>query len=230
MDRPDWQWDEMQQVGVDYTDIAEVEAYDGRMAKLRDVDAENAEMFEMLNLPSGAKILEIGCGTGRFARAAAKAGYEVTAVDVSQVMLEYVESKIEQEGGVIKTEHAGFLTMDFEEGSFDAVVSGLALHHLPDVWKYAALLNIASVLKPKGGFILRDVVFACKENERPEVCMDNFVEVVPGDMRRASAKHAATEFSTYDWIMEGLLERAGLQIISATNPSGFLAVYHCKRL
>lgn len=229
MNMPDWQWDEMQQVGVDYTDIAEVESYDNRMAKLRDVDAENSEMLQIMDLPAGAKVLEIGCGTGRFARAAAKAGYDVTAVDVSKVMLEYVESKIENQSGVIKTKHAGFLTMDFQEDSFDAVVSGLALHHLPDVWKYAALLNIAKVLKNGGEFILRDVVFVCEENQRPEVCMDNFVEVVPGAMRQASAKHAATEFSTYDWIMEGLIERAGFEIISETNPSGFLAVYHCRR-
>jgi hypothetical protein len=37
---PDWHWNEMQQVGTDYNDLAEVEAYDERMAtfRFRDVD------------------------------------------------------------------------------------------------------------------------------------------------------------------------------------------------
>ncbi len=34
---PKWQFNEMNQVGVDYTDISEVEAYDSRMKKLRNV-------------------------------------------------------------------------------------------------------------------------------------------------------------------------------------------------
>lgn len=67
---PEWQWNEMQQVGTDYTDLAEVERYDQRMGSFRDVEKENRTMLEMLNLPTGSSVLEVGCGTGRFARAA----------------------------------------------------------------------------------------------------------------------------------------------------------------
>lgn len=83
----DWQWDELQQVGTDYTDLAQVRAYDERMAVFREVGAENREMLGQLGLPRGAAVLEIGCGTGRFARAAAAAGMVVTAIDVSAIML-----------------------------------------------------------------------------------------------------------------------------------------------
>jgi hypothetical protein len=41
MNRPDWMWNEMQQVGTDYMDVAEVAAYDQRMATIRDVEEEN---------------------------------------------------------------------------------------------------------------------------------------------------------------------------------------------
>ncbi len=83
MRAPEWQWNEFQQVGTDYANLEEVATYDARMATFRDVETENRKILETLALPAGSRVLEIGCGTGRFARAAAAAGHQVTAVDVS---------------------------------------------------------------------------------------------------------------------------------------------------
>lgn len=229
MHTPDWQWNEMQQVGTDYTDVAEIAAYDERMATFRDVEAENREMLDMLALAPGAAVLEIGCGTGRFVRAAAKTGYAAAAIDVSAKMLEYLGGRTKEEGlPDIRLQHAGFLTMDFPEASFDAVVSGAALHHLPDAWKLAALRNIARVLKSGGKFILRDVVFVLKENESPEACFERFTSSFP-NMRAEAARHAAQEFSTYEWIMDGLLGQAGFKILSKTMPMENFIVYLCGK-
>lgn len=227
MDRPDWQWNEIQQVGTDYADLAQVEIYDNRMGTFRDVNAENRQMLGMLNLPAGAAVLEIGCGTGRFARAAAAAGMKVTAIDVSPIMLEYVKKKAGDEGlPEIRTQHSGFLTMDLPEAVFDAAVSGAALHHLPDAWKFVALRNIARALGRGGQFILRDVVFSSAEE--PETVFERFSGAFPG-MRKEASRHVAQEFSTYDWIMEGLLERAGFEILSKANPNESFLVYHCRK-
>jgi ubiquinone/menaquinone biosynthesis C-methylase UbiE len=230
MQTPDWQWNEMQQVGTDYTDIKEVETYDERMGAFRDVAAENREMLSMLNLPAGACVLEIGCGTGRFVRAASAAGLQATAIDVSSIMLDYIQDKARREGlNTIATQHAGFLTLDFPTGSFDAVVSGAALHHLPDSWKMVALRNIARVLKPQGQFILRDVVFGTRAGETPEMVFERFASSFAG-MRVEAARHVAKEFSTYDWIMEGLLNRAGFRILSQQEVAQSFVVYHCQKV
>ncbi len=228
--RADWQWDEMQQVGTDYTDLKEIAAYDERMAAFRDVDAENRGLLRTLALPAGAAVLEIGCGTGRFARAAAAAGLAVTAIDVSARMLEYVVQKAKAESlPEIATQHAGFLTMDLPACRFDAVVSGAALHHLPDAWKLVALRNVARVLKPAGQLILYDVVFSLAEGEAPEGCFERFVAAHPV-MRTETARHIAREFSTYDWILEGLVSRAGFEILSIHRPSESFALFHCRKL
>lgn len=226
----DWQWDEMQQVGTDYTDLAQVAAYDDRMASFRNVEAENREMLGMLGLPPGAAVLEIGCGTGRFARAAAAAGMAVSVADVSAGMLEYVRQRAGAEGlPEIVARQCGFLTMDFPAAGFDAVVSGAALHHLPDAWKLVALRNVLRVLKPGGQMILRDVVFALEKGESPESCFERFAAGLP-NMRTEAARHIAREFSTYDWIMDGLLLRAGFEIRSKTCSGESFLVYHCQKI
>jgi putative AdoMet-dependent methyltransferase len=230
MNAPDWQWNEVQQVGTDYADVAEMGAtYDKRMAEFRDVDAENREMLAMLELPAGASVLEIGCGTGRFSRAAGHAGLAATAIDVSPASVEYVRRTAQEEGVPdLTTRQAGFLTMDFPPASFDAAVSGAALHHLPDAWKYVGLHNIARVLKPCGQFILRDVVFTVAEGERPEDSFLRFVESVP-TMQTEAMRHVAREFSTYDWIMDEMLARAGFVILSKSPASECFLVYHCRK-
>ncbi len=229
MTKPDWHWDEIQQIGTDYTDLAEVEAYDARMAGFRDIERENRKMLDALALRPGAALLEIGCGTGRFSRAAAARGLKVTAVDVSQVMLEFLKIKSREEGlEDIILQHAGFLTMDFPEESFDAAVSGAALHHLPDLWKHQALKNVNRVLKPNGRFILKDVVFSFDYDNPLEKCLEKFAGNFP-HMRKEVARHAAQEFSTLDWIMEGLLLRTGFEILSQETPNYAFIEYHCRK-
>ena len=232
MTLPDWHWNEMQQVGTDYNDLNEVEIYDKRMAEFRDVVAENRRILDTLKLQEGSALLEIGCGTGRLVRAAAQAGYRAFAVDVSQMMMTYAAKRAKEEGvGDIVFKYAGFLTMDFPDETFDAVVSNAALHHLPDAWKLVALRNIARVLKPKGQLLLGDVVFTLEEEQAPESLFEQFASAVPPGMRKEAARHIAKEFSTYDWIIEGLLVRAGFEIVSSdATPSMAFSVYRCLKM
>lgn len=229
MQQPQWYWNEMQQVGTDYASVAEVDAYDRRMATFRDVDSENRTILGTLGLPPGASILEIGCGTGRFARMASSQGHAVTAVDVSKTMLDYVAAKAKEEGlPQIDLQQAGFLTMDTAPEIYDAVVSVAALHHLPDAWKYVALRRVHACLKPGGQFILRDVVFSSSQGD-PRVGFERFVDDYKEPMRAGAIGHVAREYSTYDWIMEGLLKRAGLAIDSAAEERASFWTYHCHK-
>jgi len=230
MTPPQWQWNEMRQVGTDYADLAEVEKYDRRMATFRDVEAENRRILELLALPPGATVLEIGCGTGRFACAAATAGHHVTAVDISAQMLEYVAEKARHQGlRILDLQHAGFLTMRVPAGHFDAVVSVACLHHLPDAWKLVALENIARCLKPAGQLYLGDVVFSIASG-RVETCFQAFINDLPNEVRSNAVGHVAREFSTLDWIMAGLLERAGFEILSAEPAEASFIAYHGRKV
>ncbi len=227
-EQPAWQWDEIQQVGTDYSDAAEVDRYERRMGEFRNLPAEDAAILEMLALPNGSHILEIGTGTGHFARAAARAGYRVTALDVSPAMLQYAEARAKDEGLTgIEFRHAGFLTFTAVPATFDAAVSVAVLHHLPDLWKAVALGNIHRVLKPGGQFLLCDVVFGSRDRD-PRPQFDAFVGAMPESMREGAVGHIAKEFSTIDWIMEGLLARAGFEIQRIVDSQAPLIQYLCE--
>jgi 2-polyprenyl-3-methyl-5-hydroxy-6-metoxy-1,4-benzoquinol methylase len=226
--KPIWQWNEIQQVGTDYSDVAEVERYEKRMGEFRDLAAEDAAILELLAVPSPSRVLEIGTGSGHFARAAARAGHRVTAIDVSPAMLQYAQARAKAEGlSGMEFHHAGFLTFSAQPATYDAVVSVAVLHHLPDIWKAVALQNIRRLLKPGGLFALGDVVFSWS-GEAHAACFEAFINACPEGVRQGAIGHASLEFSTLDWIMKGLLERSGLKILKTIPGKASFVQYLCQ--
>jgi SAM-dependent methyltransferase len=76
--------------------------------------------FVLSQLPSPpARVLEVGCGKGELARALAGEGYDVVAVDPEA-----------PEGSIFRRTTIEAFE---EEGSFDAIVASLALHHVEDL-------------------------------------------------------------------------------------------------
>ncbi|NPV91538.1 MAG: class I SAM-dependent methyltransferase [Firmicutes bacterium] len=233
MDIPKWQYDEMKSTGVDYSNIFEVQAYDDQMSRIRDIGTESKEVISTLALPPAATLLEIGTGTGTFAVEAAGYYSRVLAVDVSATMIEYARRKALGKGiRNIEFYQAGFLTYEHDREPLDAVVSQIALHHLPDFWKLIALKKVHGMLKDGGRFYLRDIVFSFE----PDHYRSFFDQWVDG-LRQAAGERMAVdtetsikdEFYTWDWIMEGLLTRAGFDIKKKKYTDGFMAVYLCEK-
>ncbi len=48
-----------------------------------ETDEATAQLVDFLGLPTGARVLDIPCGFGRFSRPLHDAGHDVTAVDAS---------------------------------------------------------------------------------------------------------------------------------------------------
>ena len=88
-----WRYDEFQQVGRDYGNLAEVEIYDSTQAAIRDVEAESNQALDLLGLASSDILIDFGSGTGTFALAAARRCGRVHAVDVSSAMIGYAKTK-----------------------------------------------------------------------------------------------------------------------------------------
>ncbi|MEA2460513.1 MAG: hypothetical protein QOH90_690 [Actinomycetota bacterium] len=79
-------------------------------------------LLELLDLPEGARVLDVGCGPGRHSVAFAKAGLAVTGVDISRRFLD-IAADSAREAGV----GASFFVVDARQmpfdDEFDAVVS-----------------------------------------------------------------------------------------------------------
>ncbi len=224
-----WQYDEFRQVGTDYGSKAEAQIYDSIHSDFRDLEAESLHVLDSLGVKTGQVLIDFGSGTGTFAIQAAKRCDKVYAVDVSQAMIERAKTKaIQAEALNIEFHHAGFLTYEHGDHPVDAIVTTFALHHLPDFWKGIALKRLHRMLKPGGRLYIHDVVMQ-------EInAIDNITEFIDKlataggkVLREDSERHFKEEYSTYDWVMDGLLTRSGFLIEKKQIDGGVLATYIC---
>src|SRR4051812_10488069 len=94
----------------------------------------------------GMRVLDIACGTGVAARAAADASARVTGVDFSAAMLAIARGL--HSGIEFKTGDAEALP--FADGIFDAVISNFGIHHVEHPER--AIAEARRVLAPGGTF------------------------------------------------------------------------------
>jgi len=83
-----------------------------------------------------------------------------------------------------------------------------------------------------GRLLLVDVVFP-SETEDLEADLDAWVgsmgEMAGAKMALHAESHVRQEFSTLDWIMEGLLSRAGFRIDEAEHGQASVTTYLCTK-
>lgn len=102
-------------------------------------------LVDVADVRRGDRVLDVATGTGAAARIAAAAGAEAAAVDISPGMVELAR-RISP--ATIRFEVADAAALPFGDRSFERVLCGFGLSHLPDV--AAALAEIRRVLVPGG--------------------------------------------------------------------------------
>ena len=226
-----WQYDEFKQVGTDYGSKAEVEIYDSRHADFRNMEAESIIILDSLKIKGGNELIDFGSGTGTFAIQAAQRCARVYAIDVSQAMIDRAKAKAIKAGASnIKFHHAGFLTYEHNDSPVDAVVTTFSFHHLPDFWKGIALKRVNGMLKPGGQFYIHDVILE-ETNALDNIAalIDKLAKAGGTLLREDTERHFRNEYSTYDWVMDGILSRAGFTIKSKHIDCGVLGTYICTK-
>ena len=100
------------------------------------------------------RILDVGCGTGRYCELLAKRGANVVGIDPSPKMLEYAKKKITLS---CKFElHLGRIEdVRFPRSYFDAVVSALTVGHLLELEPF--IREVSRILKSKGRLVASDM-------------------------------------------------------------------------
>lgn len=233
-DPDSWWLDERAHAGREHFDEQHARRYDAKM------DAGAAEEIRLLQdaevLGPESTVVDLGAGSGQFTLAVAEICRRVVAVDVSPVMLGQLREKLDSgHVGNVETVDAGFLTYAHAGDPADVVYSRYALHHLPDFWQAIALGRIAGMLRPGGGLRLSDVVYSFQPAEAGQRIEAWIAETMASDVeggwtRAELAEHVRDEHSTFTWLLEPMIDRAGFDVVDADySASGMDARYLCRK-
>ncbi len=109
-----------------------------------------AAFKRLSGLPAGARVADLGCGSGVFTELLRRSGYQSVGLDISPKLvalgrrtypgLELIEGDAEN--------------LPFETASLDGVLLSGLVHHFPDPRRLAA--EVQRVLKPGGRFVAFD--------------------------------------------------------------------------
>jgi len=94
-----------------------------------------------------SKVIDIGCGTGRFAIKLSKKCSAVTGIDISRKMILYAKKRIEKKpNSNINFQHlsATCLNNSFHS-KFDYAILSLILHEVPELTRLEILKNVMKV-------------------------------------------------------------------------------------
>jgi demethylmenaquinone methyltransferase/2-methoxy-6-polyprenyl-1,4-benzoquinol methylase/phosphoethanolamine N-methyltransferase len=127
----------------------------GRLPDLR------KETLRIAGLQPGESILDVGCGTGSLTLMAAEQlgpDARVAGIDASPEMIEQARKKASKKKREVDFRVAPIEQLPYGDAEFDAVLSSLMLHHLPDDLKAQGLAEVHRVLKPGGRLVVLDLL------------------------------------------------------------------------
>lgn len=101
-------------------------------------------LLDAAGVRAGSRVLDVASGPGYAAERAAARGAEPVGIDISERMVELARARQPR----LDFRVADAERLPFDAGSFDAVVGGFVLNHLPDPER--ALDEAARVLSPGG--------------------------------------------------------------------------------
>lgn len=232
MQIPDWMPDELAYAGEEHLDTDYVATYD---AKAQFDPTEDVDLLRDLGLNEESVVVDLGAGTGTFALAIAPYCKRVVAVDVSPAMVSQLREKAAESGlDNVDVVHGGFLSYEHTGPPADFVYSRNVLHHLPEFWKVIALQRTVGFMKPAGVFRLHDLVYSFDPADAAETIEAWLGGAAPspelGWTREELATHVREEFSTFNWLLDAMLDRAGFDIREADHrPSKTYSAYTCVK-
>jgi len=120
-------------------DFGQVARYSARCA---------AEFVDRLDLQSGARVLDVACGTGNLAIPAARKGALVTGVDIATNLLEQARQRASAENLEASFEEGDAEQLPYQDAQFDVVMSMFGAMFAPQPGLVAA--ELSRVCRPGG--------------------------------------------------------------------------------
>ncbi|MCK8817251.1 class I SAM-dependent methyltransferase [Natroniella sulfidigena] len=156
--------------------------------------------FLQEKLPAKGRLLDLATGTGTYPIALAGQGYQISAIDLSEQMINIANKKAEQEGVNIDFQNADMKEIDqlYSNEDFDLISCiGNSLVHLDGIKELTEVITkIYSLLKEEGTFALQivnyDRILAKNITELPTIEAENGVKLT----RKYELQEGRVEFKT----------------------------------
>lgn len=110
----------------------------------------------------GARILELGCGTGSLSCMLAQRGFKVTGIDISESAIALARSVAVERAVEVKFEVAEACTWDAPVGVFDVVIDSHLLHCVSVASDRARLLGQMARCQAQAGELWTETMMFCE--------------------------------------------------------------------
>ncbi|MED3625295.1 demethylmenaquinone methyltransferase [Neobacillus thermocopriae] len=179
------------------------------------------DTMNRMNVQSGAKALDVCCGTADWTIALAEAvgpNGEVIGLDFSKNMLKVGNEKVSRLGlKQVKLIHGNAMELPFPDNSFDYVTIGFGLRNVPDYLQ--VLKEMHRVVKPGG-------IAVCLETSQPtmigyrQLFYFYFRFIMP-----LFGKLFAKSYHEYSWLQESARDFPGMkELAKMFEQAGFVDV------
>jgi len=110
------------------------------------------EFLRRLELTPGTRMLDVACGAGQIAIPAARAGVQVTGVDIASNSIEQARARAKAEGLQVQFDEGDAEMLSYADASFDVVVSLIGAMFAPRPDEVAA--ELVRVCVPEGRIVM----------------------------------------------------------------------------
>jgi ubiquinone/menaquinone biosynthesis C-methylase UbiE len=127
---------------------------------------------DALGSTANGVLLDLACGPGVVTAAVAAGARQVTGFDATPAMLDKARKRCAEAGLTnVDFRHGGAESLPFADGTFDGVVTRLAIHHFVDPLR--VLKEVFRVTRSGGRLVVVDVIVS---EDRDEAALQNAIE------------------------------------------------------